>query len=265
MPLFPRHPHTHCRLLTLTCGRRTDWGVAITSEEREQRRLAGAAARAQQRAIDGGGFQGLSAEEALRVGEAAAHVGSAAAVSMSFQKESDPTKFADGAYYVTNPEAREARRLREAEIRQLEHDEYTYKEDFKGLSAEEALKVGEASRHYGKGVALHYEGTQNQESRPEAFADGAHYSTDAEAAAQRAARIEEIHELEHEEYYKEDFKGLDNSEAERIGAEAARIAAEKPAEMLSVELDDEATRKKKEKMKARMEKRLAARHTRQKV
>ena len=31
--------------------------------------------------------------------------------------------------------------------------------DFKGLSKEEALAVGERAKHYGKGVALHYEGT----------------------------------------------------------------------------------------------------------
>ena len=88
---------------------RTDWGTTISTEEREARRLRGAAVRARQHNEEGGGFQGLTEEEALAAGEAAMHTGSAAAVSISFQRESEPTKFSDGAYYYENEEVRVAR------------------------------------------------------------------------------------------------------------------------------------------------------------
>jgi len=100
----------------------------------------------------------------------------------------------------------------------------------------------------------------NQESEPSRFADGAYYQTNKEAGEGRAARIEEIRQLEHDEYtYKNDFKGLDAAEAARVGAEAARIAEEKPGESFTVSLDSEEDIKKAAKMKARMAKRLAAR------
>ena len=237
----------------------------ISAQEKEARRLKGAAARARQHTADGGGFQGLTAEEALRIGEAAMHVGSAAAVEVSINKESEPTKFHDGVYFMTNKEAGEERAKRMAEYRQLEHDEYTYKNDFKGLTAEEALKIGEASRHYGKGVKMEY-GAANQESDPTKFDDGAYYATNKEAGDARAKRIEEIHQLEHDEYtYKNDFKGLTAEEAAARGAEAQRIAAEKPGESFTVTLDSEADVKKATKMKERMAKRLAAREAARKA
>ena len=58
-------------------------------------------------------------------------------------KESDPTIFAGGAHYVTDAEAKAARAEVDKGIRQQEMDEYLYKEQFKGLSAEEALAAGE--------------------------------------------------------------------------------------------------------------------------
>jgi len=99
-----------------------EWGKRISPEEREARRLRGAATRADRRRRDHGGFAGLSAEEALKVGQAAMHVGSAAAVEVSFQKESEPTKFHDGVYYMTNAAAGAERAARMAEYRQHEHD-----------------------------------------------------------------------------------------------------------------------------------------------
>jgi len=85
----------------------------ISAKERESRRLAGAAARAKQYNADNGGFQGLTAAEALAVGNAAMHTGSAAVETVSFNRESEPTKFSDGAYYYTNKEALKERKLRE--------------------------------------------------------------------------------------------------------------------------------------------------------
>ena len=54
---------------------RTDWGETITEEEREVRRLAGAAARSKQKNKDEGGFQGLTEQEALEIGNRAKHYG----------------------------------------------------------------------------------------------------------------------------------------------------------------------------------------------
>lgn len=90
-----------------------------------------------------GGFEGLSYEEALEAGKRAKHYGDVlgakrwTAVYDDYgpaNVESEPTKFSDGSYWATDADAKQLRDKREAEIRQLEHDEYTYKEDFKGLS-----------------------------------------------------------------------------------------------------------------------------------
>mmetsp|Transcript_44231 Transcript_44231/g.116232 ORF Transcript_44231/g.116232 Transcript_44231/m.116232 type:complete len:353 (+) Transcript_44231:62-1120(+) len=116
--------------------------VANFREGDEQRRLAGAAERAQIACQDGGGFSGLTdAEEAKRIGDAAL---SYTPEERSVFAESDPTVFPGGSHYVTDETAKIERAAVDAAIRQAEHDEYLYKEQFKGLSADEALHVGES-------------------------------------------------------------------------------------------------------------------------
>ena len=60
--------------------------------------------------------------------------------------------------------------------------------------------MGEQAKHYGKGVALHYEGTENNESepsksKPERFGGGEYYSTHGEKAAERDAIEAQIHQV----------------------------------------------------------------------
>jgi len=116
----------------------------------QQRRLAGAAERAEQRRVEGGGFAGLTdAEEALRIGAASQEY--TAAEKFTFA-ESDPTVFAGGAHYVTDAAARAARDATDVDIRKQEVDEYLYKEAFKGLDADSALQVGESVKLGGEVV-----------------------------------------------------------------------------------------------------------------
>ena len=108
----------------------------------EVRRLNGAAERAERNRIEHGGFAGLTdASEALAIGEKAQ---SYAPAELRAFAESDPTIFAGGAHYVTDAEARAARAETDAAIRLQEEEEFLYKERFKGLSADEGLKVGES-------------------------------------------------------------------------------------------------------------------------
>ena len=107
----------------------------------ERRRLAGAKERAERSTAEAGGFAGLTdASEALAIGEAAQRV--QAAEKFVFM-ESEPTAFAGGAHYALDKAAAAARSEEDARIRQQEYEEYLYKEQFKGLSAEEALAQGE--------------------------------------------------------------------------------------------------------------------------
>jgi len=214
-----------------------EWGTTITREERTERRLRGAEARVTQRIKETGEFTGLSYEEAMAVGQRAKHYGDAVSAGRwtatyddtyegTANNESNPNVFSDGALFAVDAKARQARFERIAEIKKLEHDEYLYKEDFKGLSAEEALAVGEASRHYGDGKSAArwtatYEGTANNESNPDNFSDGAHFAVDGKARQERLTRIAEIRQLEHDQYgYKEDFEGLSAEEALAVGEAA---------------------------------------------
>ena len=86
----------------------------------QQRRLAGAAERAEQRRVEGGGFAGLTdAEETLRIGAASQEY--TAAEKFTFA-ESDPTVFVGGAHYVTDAAARAARDATDVDIRKQEVD-----------------------------------------------------------------------------------------------------------------------------------------------
>ena len=115
---------------------------ADMSEANRARQLAGAKERAATRLQEHGGFEGLTdASEALAIGEAAQAV---TAAERGVFAESEPTAFPGGAHYVTDTAAAEERRAADAVIRQQEMDEYLYKEQFKGLSAEEALRAGES-------------------------------------------------------------------------------------------------------------------------
>ena len=117
----------------------------LTPEERrkaaEEKRLAGAKLRAERKQKEGGWFAGLTdSAEALAIGEAAQAVQPAERAAFT---ESEPTVFHDGLVYSTDAEAKAGREATEKEIRKQEHDEYLYKEQFKGLDAEAALRVGE--------------------------------------------------------------------------------------------------------------------------
>ena len=125
------------------------------SKANEERRLAGARERAEARRVEGGGFGGLTdASEALSIGEAAQAVQPAERFAFN---ESEPTVFAGGAHYVTDAAAREERAATDAQIRQQEMDEYLYKEQFKGLSAQEALEVGASVQLGGEMVTTDFE------------------------------------------------------------------------------------------------------------
>ena len=117
-------------------------GAAAAAAGDERRRLAGAKARADAAREEGGGFAGLTdASEALRIGAAAQQY---TAAEKNLFSESEPTVFSMGAHYVGDAAAKAERDEVDRAIRQQEHDEYLYKEQFAGLSAEEALKAGES-------------------------------------------------------------------------------------------------------------------------
>eukprot|EP00656_Telonema_subtile_P000958 TRINITY_DN10456_c0_g1_i1.p1 TRINITY_DN10456_c0_g1~~TRINITY_DN10456_c0_g1_i1.p1 ORF type:complete len:164 (+),score=51.52 TRINITY_DN10456_c0_g1_i1:899-1390(+) len=154
-------------------------------------------------------------------------------------------------------------------IRELEHTEYTYKNDFKGLSAEEAMAVGNRAMHYSNdGKQDGHHGGKNTESEPAAFPGGAHYTLDVTAQQQREAEMATIKEMEYSEYlYKERFKGLNEDDARKLGEEAQELVQAKPGEALEVfeevsEAQKAARAAKLERMQARMrvraEKRAAA-------
>lgn len=69
-------------------------------------------------------------------------------------KESDPEVFAGGAHYHVNREARAGRSKREKEIDATLRKEGLVKDEFKGLTAAEATKVGEAVKLGGVEVVI---------------------------------------------------------------------------------------------------------------
>ena len=66
-------------------------------------------------------------------------------VLMGLVVQEAEARFGGGARYL-DPAAAAARAEDEKVIRQMEHDEYTYKEDFKGLDEGEALKRGQEAQ-----------------------------------------------------------------------------------------------------------------------
>ena len=178
----------------------------------EQRRLAGAAERAENARLDGGGFAGLTADEALAAGKE--NEENAARMRARHLGESEPSVWHDGALYATDADAKAARDEREVEIRQQEMDEYLYKERFKGLSADEALQVAKENAEF----VARMKARELGESEPSVWHDGALYATDADAKAARDEREVEIRQQEMDEYlYKERFKGLSADEALQVG------------------------------------------------
>lgn len=163
----------------------------LSPEERrqaaERNRLKGAAARAERNRVEAGGFAGLTnSAEALTIGEAAQAEPEA---ERRVYSESDPMAFPGGAHYVSNDDARAQRAEVDKDIRKAEMDEcalanipmlpqsklnrpslrhprsypcplacfihalrYLYKEQFKGLSAEDAMQIGEGVKLGGEVV-----------------------------------------------------------------------------------------------------------------
>ena len=68
--------------------------------------------------------------------------------------ESEPTVFSDGAHYQMDPAAKAERVEREREIDQTLRKEGLIKDEFKGLDADEALKVGEEVKLGGVEVTI---------------------------------------------------------------------------------------------------------------
>jgi hypothetical protein len=142
------------------------------SRAAEQKRLAGAAERAKQKRVDGGGFAGLTdAEEARAIGEAAQQT--TAAERAVFANESGPGPAAEeGAFSALSPEERakaaEEKRLAGAAERAANKEAELG--GFTGLGAEEALKAGEEVKLGGEVVEV---GAGEEEELDRESGDGA--------------------------------------------------------------------------------------------
>ena len=98
------------------------------------------------------------ANEALEIGE------KAMAIKGKELKESEPTVFPGGAHYALDAAAKAERVEREKEIDATLREEGLVKDDeFKGLDADEALKVGEAVVLGGVEVTIDNEGEEGEE------------------------------------------------------------------------------------------------------
>ena len=181
----------------------------------EDRRLAGAKENAERRKNDHGGFAGLTdASEALAIGEAAQGFTEAEKAAFGNDGSTTVASHVDSTAFETRSDmtrANEDRRLagakERAEIRKNDAG------GFAGLTdASEALAIGEAAQGFTEAEKKAF-----AESNPAAFPGGAHYVTDASAAAERAEADAIIRKQEEEEYlYKERFKGLDADEALKV-------------------------------------------------
>ena len=121
-----------------------DWRATNTEESDRAHQLAGAAERAKIRRDEiGGGFAGITdAEEALQIGDAARGFNATERAQFADTEGA----FADGAAFALNPELKAKRSEEEAVIKaELKEEGMLNKvgEDFKGLDADEALRVGE--------------------------------------------------------------------------------------------------------------------------
>ena len=121
-----------------------DWRATNTEESDRAHQLAGAAERAKIRRDEiGGGFAGITdAEEALQIGDAVRGFNATERAQFADTEGA----FADGAAFALNPELKAKRSQEEVEIKaELKEEGMLNKvgEDFKGLDADEALRVGE--------------------------------------------------------------------------------------------------------------------------
>ena len=121
-----------------------DWRATNTEESDRAHQLAGAAERAKIRRDEiGGGFAGITdAEEALQIGDAVRGFNATERAQFADTEGA----FADGAAFALNPELKAKRSEEEAVIKaELKEEGMLNKvgEDFKGLDADEALRVGE--------------------------------------------------------------------------------------------------------------------------
>jgi hypothetical protein len=215
----------------------------------------GAAIRAKERVAEGGGFAGLSAEEALKIGNQAKHYGQPTVEHERTMRrdlyESDPSKFPDGAYWMLNQSAREQR---EARMRQIAAEQDKPEKPYRGLTADEALAIGMAARHF------HHDASKNMESDPSSYAEGAYYLNSVADQA-RSLQMDKVKQLAEKEYPAiPAYKGLTEDEAKRIGEEAHRLHDECPAQALEIQFEDPATIEKKRKKRRAMQARMRARH-----
>lgn len=100
--------------------------------------LRGAAARAEQARLESGGFAGLDAETAAAVAARARDLG---VNRRGLYTEREPEVFSDGAVYFTDAESKKMRDAREKEIEQTLRDEGLLRDEFPGLTAEQAREI----------------------------------------------------------------------------------------------------------------------------
>ena len=100
--------------------------------------LRGAAARAEQARLESGGFAGLDAAAAAAAAARARDLG---VNRRGLYTERDPEVFPDGAVYVTDAAAKKSRDAREKEIEQTLRDEGLLRDEFPGLTVEQARDI----------------------------------------------------------------------------------------------------------------------------
>ena len=100
--------------------------------------LRGAAARAEQARLESGGFAGLDAAAAAAAAARARDLG---VNRRGLYTERDPEVFPDGAVYVTDAAAKKSRDARKKEIEQTLRDEGLLRDEFPGLTVEQARDI----------------------------------------------------------------------------------------------------------------------------
>lgn len=100
--------------------------------------LKGAAARAEQRRLEHGGFAGLDAAQAAEICKRARDL---SVNRVGLYQEEDPEMYPDGAVYATSDSAKKARDGRLIEIEQTLREEGLLRDEFPGLTTDEAREI----------------------------------------------------------------------------------------------------------------------------